>query len=48
MDISVDDLADPEIANLLQEHLQDMARHSPPESIHVLDLASLHRPQNAP
>jgi len=44
MDIRVDDLTGYEIANLLQEHLQDMARHSPPESIHALDLESLRSP----
>ncbi len=44
MDIRVDDLAGPEVANLLQEHLQDMALHSPPESIHALDLEALRSP----
>jgi putative acetyltransferase len=44
MEIRVDDLRGPEIARLLQEHLQDMARHSPPESIHALDLEALRRP----
>ena len=45
MDIRVDDLRGPEIARLLQEHLQDMALHSPPESIHALDLDALRRPE---
>ena len=44
MEIRVDDLTGPEIANLLQEHLQDMGLHSPPESIHALDLESLRSP----
>lgn len=44
MEIRVDDLTGPEIAGLLQEHLQDMALHSPPESIHALDLESLRSP----
>jgi putative acetyltransferase len=44
MEIRVDDLTGPEIARLLQEHLQDMALHSPPESIHALDLESLRSP----
>lgn len=44
MDIRVDDLTGPEIAGLLQEHLEGMARHSPPESFHALDLEALRRP----
>jgi putative acetyltransferase len=44
MDIRVDDLSSPEIAQLLREHLDDMHRHSPPESVHALDLDSLRRP----
>ena len=44
MDIRVDDLTGPEIAQLLQEHLQSMALHSPPESIHALDLDGLRSP----
>lgn len=44
MDIRVDDLTGAEIADLLQEHLADMALHSPPERIHALDLESLHSP----
>jgi len=45
MEIRVDDLRGPEIARLLQEHLQNMALHSPPESIHALDLEALRRPE---
>jgi putative acetyltransferase len=45
MDIRLDDLRGPEIAALLQEHLDDMQRHSPPESIHALDLDKLRRPE---
>ncbi|WP_430391208.1 GNAT family N-acetyltransferase [Dyella sp. 20L07] len=45
VDIRVDDLRGPEIARLLQEHLDDMALHSPPESIHALDLEKLRRPE---
>ena len=44
MQIKVDDLSGPEIYKLLQEHLDDMARHSPPESIHALDLEALRNP----
>jgi len=38
MIIKIDDLAGPAIQALLQEHLDDMAKHSPPERIHALDL----------
>lgn len=44
MDIRLDDLTGPEIAQLLQEHLQSMTLHSPPESIHALDLDGLRDP----
>ena len=45
MDIRLDrELTDPRVIGLLQEHLRDMARHSPPESIHALDLSGLRRP----
>jgi putative acetyltransferase len=44
MEIRVDDLRSPEIIQLLQEHLQSMALHSPPESIHALDLEALRNP----
>ena len=45
MTIRRDDLQGLEIAALLQEHLDDMARVSPPESRHALDLESLRRPE---
>ena len=41
MKIIVDDLTGPEIAELLEQHLQDMRATSPPESKHALDLAAL-------
>lgn len=44
MDIRIDDLRGPEIAELLNEHLRDMHRVSPPESIHALDLEGLCQP----
>jgi putative acetyltransferase len=44
MDIRVDDLIRPEVIQLLREHLQEAARHSPPESIHALDLDALRKP----
>lgn len=45
MDIRIDDLSGPEIARLLQEHLDEMFLHSPPESVHALDLEKLRRPE---
>ena len=33
------------MVELLREHLQSMARHSPPESIHALDLEALRKPE---
>ncbi|PSL40238.1 putative acetyltransferase [Planomicrobium soli] len=45
MKIRIDDLSGEEIADLLEEHLQDMAQHSPPESIHALDLSNLRKPE---
>jgi putative acetyltransferase len=43
--LKVDDLRGPEIAKLLQEHLDNMASISPPESCHALDLDSLRKPE---
>lgn len=37
-------LSDPRIAAFLEEHLTDMHRESPPESVHALDLDALRRP----
>jgi putative acetyltransferase len=42
--IRPDDLSGVEIADLLQEHLDDMHLHSPPESVHALDLDKLRQP----
>lgn len=44
MHIRRDDLQGPEIRQLLSEHLHSMTLHSPPESIHALDLAGLRAP----
>ncbi|MGI8438445.1 MAG: GNAT family N-acetyltransferase [Chthoniobacterales bacterium] len=44
MTIRIDDLRSPEIAALLQEHLDDMIATSPPESRHALDLEGLRKP----
>ena len=44
MDVRVDDLSSPAVVELLREHLQSMALHSPPESVHALDLEGLRKP----
>lgn len=41
MKIIIDDLESYEVKQLLQEHHEDMLQHSPPESVHALDLSSL-------
>jgi putative acetyltransferase len=45
MDIKIDDLSGSEIHELLQEHLRNMRLHSPPESIHALDIEALRKPE---
>lgn len=44
MEIRVDDLTGPAVVALLEEHLGWMARVSPPESRHALDLDGLRAP----
>ena len=44
MQIRVDDLQGAAIQALLQQHLAAMHEHSPPESVHALDLQSLRDP----
>jgi putative acetyltransferase len=44
MDIKIDDLKGSEIHELLREHLRNMALHSPPESVHALDIEALRKP----
>ncbi|GAA0986945.1 GNAT family N-acetyltransferase [Acrocarpospora macrocephala] len=45
MKIVVDDLSGPEIAEFLNEHIQEMRSVSPPESKHALDLDGLRKPE---
>ncbi|MCD9025248.1 GNAT family N-acetyltransferase [Cohnella silvisoli] len=45
MDIKIDDLTGSVVAELLGEHLRSMALHSPPESIHALNLEGLKKPE---
>jgi putative acetyltransferase len=44
MEIRIDDLQGAAIAALLQVHLDAMHQHSPPESVHALDLDALRHP----
>ncbi len=44
LDVRLDDLSDPRIADFLEQHLRDMRAVSPPESKHALDLDGLRRP----
>ena len=45
MEIRLDDLSSPAVVGLLHEHLQSMSLHSPPESIHALDIEALRKPE---
>ena len=38
-------LASEQVQQLLQHHLVDMAKHSPPESVHALDIDALRVPE---
>ena len=44
MIIQQEDPNTPEVKVLLTEHLADMALHSPPESVHALEVAALQQP----
>lgn len=44
LEIRPDDLTGPEIRQLLADHLEDMHRISPPESVHALDVTGLQQP----
>lgn len=43
--IKMDDLRSPDTIALLEAHRQSMFEHSPPESVHALDLQGLHEPE---
>lgn len=45
MEIRVDNLKGKEIANFLQQHIEEMKAASPPESNHALDLQGLQVPE---
>lgn len=44
LEIKFDDLSGADVAQLLEEHMQDMYATTPPESIHALDLSALRKP----
>ncbi len=44
MQIAIDDPGVPDVRELLEEHLRDMHKHSPPESVHALDVGKLRHP----
>jgi putative acetyltransferase len=44
LDIKIDDLSGPDIAEFLTEHLRCLSEVSPPESRHALDLDGLRQP----
>lgn len=41
MEIRIGDLTNTAVISLLEEHHQDMLKHSPAESVHALDLSAL-------
>jgi putative acetyltransferase len=45
VEIKIDDLTGPEVAELVGEHLHGMSLNSPPESIHALNLEGLKKPE---
>lgn len=44
LEIRVDDLSGEEVARMVREHLESSALHSPPESVHALDVEALRAP----
>ncbi|MEI7444658.1 MAG: GNAT family N-acetyltransferase [Burkholderiales bacterium] len=42
--VDLDDPARPDVFALLDEHLRDMHAHSPPDSVHALDVSGLKHP----
>ena len=44
IEVHIDDLSDGKIIDLLNQHLQEMHKYSPPESIHALDVKNLKDP----
>ncbi|MEY2855599.1 MAG: hypothetical protein RL030_2731 [Pseudomonadota bacterium] len=44
MQIAIEDPGTLDVRGLLEEHLRDMHTHSPPESVHALDVRKLQQP----
>ncbi|WP_133406831.1 GNAT family N-acetyltransferase [Parashewanella tropica] len=44
MEIRIGNVRDDAIFSLIQEHHENMQKHSPPESIHALDISALEQP----
>ena len=44
MQIAIEDPGAPDVRELLEEHLRDMRMHSPPESVHALEVGKLQHP----
>lgn len=45
MDIRIDPVTSSKVIALLEDHLHSMTLHSPPESIHALDVEKLRKPE---
>lgn len=45
MILKLDDVSSKEVQDLLRDHLYQMTLHSPPESIHALDISALQKPE---
>ncbi|WP_445490822.1 GNAT family N-acetyltransferase [Niallia sp. 03133] len=45
MEIKKDDLTNSQVIELLLDHLKNMTLHSPPESVHALDVEGLKKPE---
>ena len=45
MKIEIDNLSSSDVRELLENHLRSMTLHSPPESVHALDLPALRQPE---
>ena len=44
MEIKIDNLTNPDVIELIKEHLYNMSLQSPSESVHALDLNNLRKP----
>jgi len=45
IEIRKDDLSSGHVIRLLEEHRQEMFKHSPPESVHALDIPAMQAPE---